>query len=100
MGFVDSRRTKAVYPQLYGFRADNKKKGIFSAKMLPRMREVTINPTGEPWYIDGQVSDILAELQETTVAPFKEREQIGTIAQTHTPYCPPTCGTNPAQENK
>lgn len=44
---------------------------------------VAVNPTGDPSYIDGQVADILVEMQETHIEPFIEGTPIGTIGQTH-----------------
>lgn len=42
---------------------------------------VACNPTGEPSYIDGQIADILVEIQEAPLRPFTEGEAIGTIEQ-------------------
>lgn len=40
---------------------------------------VAVNPTGEPSYIDGQVTDILVEIQEAPIKPFVEGEPIGIL---------------------
>ena len=40
---------------------------------------VASDPTGDPAYIDGQVADILVELQEKPIRPFVEGEPIGTL---------------------
>lgn len=40
---------------------------------------VADNPTGSPAYIDGQVADILVEIQEKPMAKFVEGEQVGTL---------------------
>lgn len=46
---------------------------------LPIYHPVTLNPTGDPAYVDGQVSDIMIELQEgPPLKPFIEGEPIPT----------------------
>jgi hypothetical protein len=40
---------------------------------------VSANPTGSPAYIDGQVADILVEMQEKPVSKFFEGELIGAV---------------------
>ena len=46
---------------------------------------VAVNPTGDPSYIDGQVADILVEIQEMPLPPFVEGEPIGAIGQSERP---------------
>lgn len=40
---------------------------------------VSADPTGSPAYIDGQVADILVEIQEKPVAKFVEGQLVGTL---------------------
>jgi len=44
---------------------------------------VTLNPTNDPKYIDGQVADILVEIEGEPIEPFIEGAPIGTIEQQH-----------------
>jgi hypothetical protein len=40
---------------------------------------VSADPTGSPAYIDGQVADILVEIQEKPVSKFVEGDPVGTL---------------------
>ena len=80
MGTYDSSRNRKTYRDVDAGAARSggsmKVRGQLPAD-TPIYHPPTLNPTGEPWYVDGQVIDILAEIQEgPPLRPFVEGEPI------------------------
>ncbi len=84
MGMRDSWAARKVYKDVdanVGRAVDKPDAGrrpLRKYEVQPVYHPVTLNPTGEPSYIDGQVIDIIHEIhQEGPLRPFIEGEPIG-----------------------